>query len=141
MRDSRPPLENGSRPAPRHRHGLGRDLIRLIDKPLHPVDGEDAVPQHIGHRASPHLLDHQAEQQIVDVPVLEGVTDNTPPGWHQLQHVGWRPHLQQIGGQELEYRRPMVWDTAAMAQQITDRRLPGVELEIPRKVVSGQVVD
>lgn len=35
----------------------------------------------------------------------------------------------------------MVWDTAAMAQQITDRRLPGVEPEIPRKVISGQVGD
>ena len=51
------------------------------------------------------------------------------------------PHPQQIAGQELEYRRPMVWDTAAMAQQITDRRLPGVEPEIPRKVISGQVGD
>ena len=67
-------LENGRRLAERHGHGLCRRLIGLIDESFNTVDAEDAFAQHFGHRSPANLLDHQSEQEVVGVRVLELLT-------------------------------------------------------------------
>ena len=134
-------LEDGGRPPVRHGHGLGRDLIRLIDQPLDPVDAQDAVAQHLGDRSSAHLLDHQSEQHVVGVPVLEPLTRGNAHVGDQLQQFGRLPQPLRMRDQPVVDRRKVVGDAASLAQQMADRGPVRVEVETAGQVIGGRVVE
>ena len=141
MGGSRPWPQIGIRRARRHGDGLGRALFRLIDKPLQPVDTEGAVPQHVGERASLHVLDHHAEKQVVGLCVGEGASGRSLPGRQQLQYLGRRPDPLKVGLVTTVQQVVVVRNAAAVAEKVADGRPVRVELEIPRKVIGDQVVE
>lgn len=87
------------------------------------------------------MLDHQLEQQVVGLGVGEGATGRSPPGWQQLQYLGRRPGPLKVGLLTTQQEVVIVGDATAVAEQIADSRPVGVELEILRKVICGEVVE
>ena len=89
-----------------------------------------------------NLLDHQSEQRVVGVRVLELLTGGSAIGGDQLQDLGRLPDTSPIGRQALPHLIVIpVRDAAALAQQLADGRPVGVEVEVRREVIGGRVVE
>jgi hypothetical protein len=56
----------------------------LVDEPVHPIDVQDTVAQHLGHGSATDLLDHESQQQIVGVRISEYITSGGAKGVDQV---------------------------------------------------------
>jgi hypothetical protein len=127
-------------PAHNARHHRASERESLVDEPLQPVDGEGTVAEDLDEWASPQVLDHQPEHEVVGLRVGERTARRPPLGRHQLQDLRRRPEPLRFGLLAGVQQFVVVRKTAAVAEQMTDGCPIGVELEIPRKVIGDRVV-
>ena len=138
-------VEGVGRRTERHRHRIGRPLVGLIDQALVPVAGEDPAAQHLGDRPTGDLFDDQAEQQVVGADVLPLVlTDRASlgcDGGEPLLGVQTRNGSVVRRFHELVFIDEVLGNPAAHREQVFDRRPVGVELQVGRKAIGGEIVE
>ena len=110
-------------------------MLSVFDPdPLEPSGLDQVTRERFGQRLSGDLLDHLAEDPVVQVvvdPVAEGAMSRSI-GVNLGDRVGDGPALVEVlSGRSPQHADAVDWEATAHCEHLTHRRSPGVERDGP----------